>query len=173
MLVSNLMDGTSRPVAPASLTPAEERVTAQLLTGQTTAQIAEALFVTEATVRTHLTHVYAKLGVRGRVELLASHAGNHGTYRPIAPIAAIAQPQPVERASFASVGASLLIVWISVVASAHLLPAAWPLVGPGLIGAHFLLDRWRNRRPMRLAMLGTGVLLCVEQLAVLVALGQL
>jgi hypothetical protein len=35
------------------------------------AEIAVQLSVSEATVRTHLTHVYAKLGVRGRHELLA------------------------------------------------------------------------------------------------------
>jgi len=51
------------------LTPAERRVAVLVGEGRTNREIAAALFLTERTVATHLTHVYAKLGVRSRTEL--------------------------------------------------------------------------------------------------------
>jgi DNA-binding CsgD family transcriptional regulator len=51
------------------LTPAERRVAALVAEGSTNKEVAAALFLGERTVETHLTHVYAKLGVRSRVEL--------------------------------------------------------------------------------------------------------
>jgi DNA-binding CsgD family transcriptional regulator len=51
------------------LTPAERRVAALVAEGRTNREVAAALFVTERTVASHLTHVYAKLGVRSRTEL--------------------------------------------------------------------------------------------------------
>jgi DNA-binding CsgD family transcriptional regulator len=51
------------------LTPAERRVAELVAEGQTNREVAAALFLTERTVETHLTHVYAKLGVRSRTEL--------------------------------------------------------------------------------------------------------
>ena len=51
------------------LTPAERRVAALVATGHTNKEVAAALFLGERTVETHLSHVYAKLGVRSRVEL--------------------------------------------------------------------------------------------------------
>jgi DNA-binding CsgD family transcriptional regulator len=51
------------------LTPAERRVAALVAEGRTNREVAAALFLGERTVETHLTHVYAKLGVRSRVEL--------------------------------------------------------------------------------------------------------
>jgi DNA-binding CsgD family transcriptional regulator len=53
----------------ASLTPAELRVAQLAAAGEANRDIAEALFVTLRTVETHLTHVYAKLGIRSRREL--------------------------------------------------------------------------------------------------------
>lgn len=53
------------------LSPSESRVLDQALRGLSVREIADRLVVTEATVKTHLTHIYAKLGVRGRVDLLA------------------------------------------------------------------------------------------------------
>jgi DNA-binding CsgD family transcriptional regulator len=38
--------------------------------GQTNREVAAALFLGERTVETHLSHVYAKLGVRLRAELV-------------------------------------------------------------------------------------------------------
>ena len=51
------------------LTPAERRVAALVAEGRTNREVAAALFVTERTVAGHLSHVYAKLGVRSRTEL--------------------------------------------------------------------------------------------------------
>ncbi len=51
------------------LTPAERRVAALVAEGRTNKEVAAALFLGERTVETHLTHVYAKLGVRSRAEL--------------------------------------------------------------------------------------------------------
>jgi DNA-binding CsgD family transcriptional regulator len=51
------------------LTAAERRVAALAAEGQTNREVAAALFLSERTVESHLTHVYAKLGVRSRTEL--------------------------------------------------------------------------------------------------------
>jgi DNA-binding CsgD family transcriptional regulator len=51
------------------LTTAERRVAALVAEGRTNREVAAALFLGERTVETHLTHVYAKLGVRSRAEL--------------------------------------------------------------------------------------------------------
>ena len=51
------------------LTPAERRVAALVAEGRTNREVAAALFLGERTVASHLTHVYAKLGVRSRTEL--------------------------------------------------------------------------------------------------------
>ncbi len=51
------------------LTPAERRVADLVAKGRTNAEVAAALFLAERTVASHLTHVYAKLGVRSRTEL--------------------------------------------------------------------------------------------------------
>jgi DNA-binding CsgD family transcriptional regulator len=57
------------------LTAAERRVAALVAEGRTNREVAAALFLGERTVETHLSHVYAKLGVRSRAELAR-------TYRP-------------------------------------------------------------------------------------------
>jgi predicted ATPase/DNA-binding CsgD family transcriptional regulator len=54
-----------------SLTPTEVEVVRQAAAGLTNPQIAERLFIARATVKTHLSHVYAKLGVRNRSQLAA------------------------------------------------------------------------------------------------------
>jgi DNA-binding CsgD family transcriptional regulator len=51
------------------MSPSERRVAELVSEGRTNREIAAALFVTERTVASHLTHVYAKLGVRSRTEL--------------------------------------------------------------------------------------------------------
>jgi DNA-binding CsgD family transcriptional regulator len=51
------------------LTAAERRVAALVAEGHTNREVAAALFLGERTVETHLSHVYAKLGVRSRAEL--------------------------------------------------------------------------------------------------------
>jgi DNA-binding CsgD family transcriptional regulator len=51
------------------LTAAERRVAALVAEGRTNREVATALFLGERTVASHLTHIYAKLGVRSRTEL--------------------------------------------------------------------------------------------------------
>jgi DNA-binding CsgD family transcriptional regulator len=51
------------------LTPAERRVATLVADGRTNKEVAATLFLGERTVETHLTHVYAKLGLRSRAEL--------------------------------------------------------------------------------------------------------
>jgi DNA-binding CsgD family transcriptional regulator len=71
------------------LTPAEQAVLDQALTGIPARQIAERLSLSEATVRSHLSSIYLKLGVSGRVALLASFRGGEaappGVEAPPAP----------------------------------------------------------------------------------------
>lgn len=55
-----------------SLTPAEDRVVELVTEGLSNKQIAEKLFVSVATVKTHLQHVYQKLEVSTRAELIAA-----------------------------------------------------------------------------------------------------
>ena len=51
------------------LTAAERRVAALVAEGRTNREVAAALFLGERTVETHLSHAYAKLGLRSRAEL--------------------------------------------------------------------------------------------------------
>jgi DNA-binding CsgD family transcriptional regulator len=51
------------------LTAAERRVAVLVAEGRTNREVATALFLGERTVASHLTHIYAKLGVRSRTEL--------------------------------------------------------------------------------------------------------
>jgi DNA-binding CsgD family transcriptional regulator len=61
----------------ASLTPAELDISRLVAQGMTNREIATRLFISPRTVQTHLTHIYAKLGVSSRVQLAqktAEHA---------------------------------------------------------------------------------------------------
>ena len=60
----------------ASLTPTELDVVRLLTEGLPNKDIATRLFISPRTVETHLTHVYAKLGLSSRVQL-AQEAGRH------------------------------------------------------------------------------------------------
>lgn len=59
-----------------SLTPSEQRVAVLAAAGRSNREIAAELFVTMRTVTTHLTHVYAKLGIVGR-DGIAAALGAH------------------------------------------------------------------------------------------------
>lgn len=54
-----------------SLTPKELEILTLLQQGASNKKIADALYVTQATVKTHLAHIYTKLGVRGRHEAIS------------------------------------------------------------------------------------------------------
>jgi DNA-binding CsgD family transcriptional regulator len=66
---SELKRISGRAPTPGALTPAEEKVAALVAEGKTNREVAAALVLGERTVETHLTHVYAKLGIRSRTEL--------------------------------------------------------------------------------------------------------
>jgi DNA-binding CsgD family transcriptional regulator len=51
------------------LSPSEVRVAELVAEGHTNREIASALFLSERTVAGHLTHIYAKLGIRSRTDL--------------------------------------------------------------------------------------------------------
>jgi DNA-binding CsgD family transcriptional regulator len=61
--------GARPPRARGELTPTERRVAELAAEGLANKEIARALFVTVHTVEAHLTHAYAKLGVRSRAQL--------------------------------------------------------------------------------------------------------
>lgn len=58
-------------VGEGGLTRKEREVLARLADGMTNREIAEALYITPATVKTHLAHIYSKLGATNRQEALA------------------------------------------------------------------------------------------------------
>ena len=61
-----------------SLTPTEEHVVQLVVAGHSNPQIAERLFVSRATVKTHLVHIYDKLGINSRSELAVRAATRTG-----------------------------------------------------------------------------------------------
>jgi DNA-binding CsgD family transcriptional regulator len=63
--------GARRPAAAGTLTPTERRVAELAAEGLSNKEIAGTLFVTVHTVEVHLSHAYAKLGIRSRSQLAA------------------------------------------------------------------------------------------------------
>ncbi|HEY7049728.1 MAG TPA: LuxR C-terminal-related transcriptional regulator [Jatrophihabitantaceae bacterium] len=57
------------------LSPVEEQVAHLAAGGRSNVQIAEELFISRSTVKAHLSHIYAKLGVANRVELARVASG--------------------------------------------------------------------------------------------------
>jgi DNA-binding NarL/FixJ family response regulator len=70
--VARKLLGRVRAPAPAeSLTERELKVLALIATGATNREAARQLFISEATVKTHLLHIYSKLGARDRAAAVA------------------------------------------------------------------------------------------------------
>ncbi|MDA3005084.1 MAG: response regulator transcription factor, partial [Actinomycetota bacterium] len=69
--------GSAARGSAGDLTAREREVLALASRGMSNVQIADSLFVTEQTVKFHLSNIYRKLGVHNRTE--ASHrASRHG-----------------------------------------------------------------------------------------------
>jgi len=66
---------------PDALTPREVEVLAQVAAGLSNAEIAAILFVSEATVKTHVNHIFGKTGLRDRAKLVG-YAFRHGLTGP-------------------------------------------------------------------------------------------
>ena len=74
-----------RPPTPASLpddlTPREADVLRAIASGQTNAEIATELYISEVTVKSHINHLFAKTGSRSRAEAVR-YAYDHGLVAP-------------------------------------------------------------------------------------------
>ena len=55
---------------PDRLTPREAEVLGHIAAGRSNAEIARELYVSEATVKTHINHIFAKTGLRDRAQLV-------------------------------------------------------------------------------------------------------
>jgi len=78
---------SSEPAAPPEaplpddLTPREADVLRAIAAGQSNGEIAEALFISEATVKSHINHLFAKIHARNRAEAVR-YAYDHGLVTP-------------------------------------------------------------------------------------------
>jgi DNA-binding NarL/FixJ family response regulator len=66
---------------PDDLTPREADVLRSIAAGQSNTEIAEALFISEATVKSHINHLFAKIHARNRAEAVR-YAYDHGLVTP-------------------------------------------------------------------------------------------
>jgi DNA-binding NarL/FixJ family response regulator len=73
--------GTAGAGGPDELTPREAEVLRLIAAGQSNREIARALFVSEATVKTHVNRIFAKTGSRDRAQAIR-YAYNHGFAKP-------------------------------------------------------------------------------------------
>lgn len=73
-IASRLVSAVRKPAIPADgvLSAREREVLELVARGTSNREIARELFISEATVKTHLTHLYAKLGVKDRASAVAA-----------------------------------------------------------------------------------------------------
>jgi DNA-binding NarL/FixJ family response regulator len=84
--------------SPDGLTPREAEVLGHIAAGLSNAEIAAALYLSEATVKTHINHIFSKTGLRDRAQLVG-YAFRNGLASAelvpralLAPLALLAQP---------------------------------------------------------------------------------
>ncbi|MEU1280969.1 response regulator transcription factor [Streptomyces sp. NPDC005805] len=84
-VASRLVSRVRRPAAPEEeqLSAREREVLELVARGTSNKEIARELFISEATVKTHLTHIFAKLGARDRAAAVAT-AYDRGILGPAA-----------------------------------------------------------------------------------------
>ncbi|MFE3454191.1 response regulator transcription factor [Nonomuraea sp. NPDC059194] len=78
-VASRLLGRVSAP--DAALSPRELEVLGHVAAGLSNRQISKAMFLSETTVKTHLAHIYTKLGVDSRTAAVAA-ASKKGLIRP-------------------------------------------------------------------------------------------
>jgi DNA-binding NarL/FixJ family response regulator len=66
--VSSLVGGTSSEILPEPLSEREIELLRLIASGLSNKEIGETLFITEGTVKNHITHILGKLGVRDRTQ---------------------------------------------------------------------------------------------------------
>lgn len=76
-VIANTPDDQGTPALPDGLTAREVEVLKLIAEGLTNRQIAERLFVNESTVKTHINHLFAKVGVGDRAQAV-TYAYQHG-----------------------------------------------------------------------------------------------
>jgi len=77
-VTQTLIHATSQPPALGhNLTVRERAVLALLVQGMINTEIAESLFVSPSTIKSHVSHILAKLGVAGRTEAVALAVRHH------------------------------------------------------------------------------------------------
>ncbi len=107
------------PLDLSALTDREREIVAVAMSGASVAAIAETLSLSEATVRSHLAHIYTKLDVTGRIELLARVNGslrNVGHTPPRnAPTPTRRLPRPGFAVAIAVAAIALILVAIAIV----------------------------------------------------------
>ncbi|MEV0827264.1 response regulator transcription factor [Nonomuraea rubra] len=69
--VAGILTRKAQEPEPRTLSPRELEVLRFIARGATNREVAGKLFITEATVKTHLLHVFAKLGVKDRAAAVA------------------------------------------------------------------------------------------------------
>jgi DNA-binding CsgD family transcriptional regulator len=125
------------------LSPAERRVADLALAGRSAREIAELLVLSEATIRSHLSRIYSKLGVSSQVELLgraASARPAEGVTRDSGSASAVATSRrPSGPMVLLLVGLTLLSV----------IPPVAIVVGPGLLVTAWLAGRRPDSHPLR------------------------